>query len=206
MGEPSPNPRIVVRLGGVQDRARVTSIGFSAMRSFGIEPDPLDIDRDLATFGDGAAHKIAELVAEIGGEVVGSILSSTEDATAAKIAGFYVAEEARGTGVGARLLAEAIKACRRRGAHQINLTTHARMQSAMRLYEKFGFSRTGILQQTLSFSYGISRAEHDVLETNPVCSRASSAKLGRYAVKVIFRVLTEGELILDVLGGDSVAA
>lgn len=143
MSELRPKPRIVIRRGGVQDRARVTGIGFGAMRSFGIEPDPLDIDRDLATFGDRAAHKIIELVAEIDGEVAGSILASAEGATAAKITGFYVAEQARGAGAGARLLAEAIGACRQRGVHQINLTTHARMQSAMRLYERFGFSRIG---------------------------------------------------------------
>lgn len=143
MSEPRPNPCVVIRRGSVHDRPRVTSIAFAAMRSFGIEPDPTDFDRDLATFGDHAAHKIIELVAELNGEVIGSILASAEDSTAAKITGFYVAEGARGAGAGARLLAEVIGACRQRGRPQIKLTTHARMHSAMHLYEKFGFSCIG---------------------------------------------------------------
>ncbi len=113
------------------------------MRSFGIEPDPLNIDRDLATFGDQALHKVVELVAELDGEVIGSVLASKKDLHTAKITGFYVAEEVRGAGAGRRLLSCAIEACRRNDCALVILTTHVHMQAAMRLYEKAGFARTG---------------------------------------------------------------
>ncbi|UPT62796.1 MAG: GNAT family N-acetyltransferase [Hyphomonadaceae bacterium JAD_PAG50586_4] len=134
---------MIVRSGRAADRTRVTSIGFAAMRGFGIAPDPLNIDRDLATFGDQAPHKLVELVAELDGEVIGSILASKKDLHTAKITGFYVAEDVRGAGAGRRLLSYAIEACKREGCAQILLTTHVHMQAAMRLYEQAGFTQTG---------------------------------------------------------------
>jgi ribosomal protein S18 acetylase RimI-like enzyme len=142
MSGPAPREDITVRCGRPHDRAAVTGIGFAAMRGFGIKPDPLYIDRDLATFGDRAEHKIIELVAEAEGEVIGSILASAVDADTAKITGFYVSENARGAGIGKQLLLHAIEACQSRGYARIELVTHARMQAAIRLYTKFGFVQT----------------------------------------------------------------
>jgi len=52
----------------------VRDIAFRTPRSYGIEPDPDGLDRDVADFGQ--ADGVLEYVAEIAGVVVGSVVPS----------------------------------------------------------------------------------------------------------------------------------
>lgn len=52
-----------------------------------------------------------------------------------------VAPEARGLGVGQRLVDECVRRARRMGATAIGLHTSASMQAAIRMYERMGFTR-----------------------------------------------------------------
>jgi ribosomal protein S18 acetylase RimI-like enzyme len=58
----------------------------------------------------------------------------------------------RGTGLGARLLAEVVGYARSLGADSISLNTQTHNAAAQRLYERFGFRRTGEQQQVLRFA------------------------------------------------------
>lgn len=55
----------------------------------------------------------------------------------------------RGQGVGVRLMAELIQFARNRGAETLTLNTQAENRTAQRLYEWFGFERTGESQTVL---------------------------------------------------------
>lgn len=60
----------------------------------------------------------------------------------------------QGRGVGVRLLAEVVRFCRGRRIELLSLNTQDYNTSAQRLYEWFGFRRTGETQQVLGAEFG----------------------------------------------------
>lgn len=84
------------------------------------------------------------LTAWRGGDMLGSI---TLDATGggekgAHLRWFIVSDAARGTGLGGRLMAEAMRFAEERGYRHLWLTTFSGLGPARRLYEKHGFRLT----------------------------------------------------------------
>ena len=57
--------------------------------------------------------------------------------------GMGLLPEARGRGLGARLLRKAVAGCRRRGIEKIELQVYASNRPARQLYRKFGFKQEG---------------------------------------------------------------
>lgn len=134
---------LIVREGVLADRGRVQEIASGAMRSFGIEPDFADLDRDLGRFGDvdGESGATVYLVAQSGAEVVGSLILSRMDEQTLKLSAFYVDAACRGQGVGRRLLMEAVATGAACGYRHIYLETWEKMTAAVRLYTAFGWRR-----------------------------------------------------------------
>ena len=134
---------LIVREGVLADRGRVQEIASGAMRSFGIEPDFADLDRELGRFGDvdGESGAAVHLVAHSGAEVVGSLILSRMDEQTLKLSAFYVDAACRGQGVGRRLLMEAVATGAARGYRHIYLETWEKMTAAVRLYTAFGWRR-----------------------------------------------------------------
>lgn len=101
-----------------------------------------------ALASDARAHRI---VAERDGALVGSVMlyppaaAAYGDLTAAarwpELRLLAIAPEARGLGIGERLVRECIARARRDGAEAIGLHTSESMRGAMRLYERMGFVR-----------------------------------------------------------------
>jgi RimJ/RimL family protein N-acetyltransferase len=60
--------------------------------------------------------------------------------------GMSVAKAWRGRGVGTALMRECIEWAKRRGVHKLTLQVWPHNQAALRLYEKFGFGREGLLR------------------------------------------------------------
>jgi ribosomal protein S18 acetylase RimI-like enzyme len=75
-----------------------------------------------------------------GGAMVGMVLCSRVAPEVAHITQLCVAKEYRGTGLGAALLEQAIERLRRGGFEAISLTVTEANASAVRLYERFGFT------------------------------------------------------------------
>jgi GNAT superfamily N-acetyltransferase len=94
---------------------------------------------------DGAS---AHLVAEEAGEVVGfcslhfrrRLNFATPEAW---VPDLYVAEDARGRGIGFALLAEAERQARERGCHRLTLESGYERAAAHRLYARFGIEDAG---------------------------------------------------------------
>ena len=107
------------------------------LREFGFEPDSR-IDPDLK---DPLGSYSALWVALADGEVVGSVAFRDLGDGALELKRMYLRREARGRGLGKRLLATALDYARESGADVVRLDTSERMETARHLYEAHGFVR-----------------------------------------------------------------
>jgi ribosomal protein S18 acetylase RimI-like enzyme len=82
------------------------------------------------------------LVARVDGEIVGAstlVVFPIPTGTRAWIEDVVVDEAARGRGVGAALIREAVRLARASGARTVDLTSRPSRRAANRLYERLGF-------------------------------------------------------------------
>jgi ribosomal protein S18 acetylase RimI-like enzyme len=91
-------------------------------------------------------------VAEIDGQIVGYAYATSHFAgRLMHLVRIAVLPPYRGQSIGVRLLADVVEFARLRGADMITLNTQAHNTAAQRLYEWFGFRRTGERQAILRF-------------------------------------------------------
>jgi ribosomal protein S18 acetylase RimI-like enzyme len=92
----------------------------------------------------------AHLVAEVGGSVVGYVRLKAatylpENAHVIQVQGLAVHPDARGRGIAAALLGAAEQHLRKRGTQKLSLRVLSTNGPAIRLYERLGFTREGVL-------------------------------------------------------------
>jgi ribosomal protein S18 acetylase RimI-like enzyme len=102
------------------------------------------------TFFTTANPPEAHLVAELDGRVVGYIrlkppTALPENTHVSQVQGIAVHPDAQRRGAGARLLDGAAKHLRKRGIRKLTLRVLSTNETAIRLYERQGFSREGTL-------------------------------------------------------------
>jgi N-acetylglutamate synthase-like GNAT family acetyltransferase len=78
-------------------------------------------------------------IAERGGRRVGAVFLVKKSPRVAQLRMLIVEPEARGLGIGARLVAECVAGARRRDYHKIVLWTQGNLKSARRIYKAAGF-------------------------------------------------------------------
>lgn len=97
----------------------------------------------VAGFGRLARPGLDRLwVAERAGQLVGSIAIVGREDGAAQLRWFLVHPDARGSGLGRRLLHEALTFCRAAGYRSVYLWTVTGLEAAARLYVAAGFRKT----------------------------------------------------------------
>jgi RimJ/RimL family protein N-acetyltransferase len=85
-------------------------------------------------------------VAEEDGRIVGELGIEKQGYGVAEF-GMMVVTDVRGRGVGSALLAAAIDWARQAGAHKVALQVWPHNESAIALYQKFGFEQEGYLRR-----------------------------------------------------------
>jgi GNAT superfamily N-acetyltransferase len=123
------------------DRDAVVALIFEILRSFGIEPEPQGLDADAMEFGRSDDPAIAEYVAEIDGRIVGSIALRDRGDGSGRISKLFVAHDARGRGVGKKLLALAVDEAARKRLRTLDLETRTQFEAAIHIYESTGWKR-----------------------------------------------------------------
>jgi DNA-binding MarR family transcriptional regulator/GNAT superfamily N-acetyltransferase len=81
-------------------------------------------------------------IAERDAEIAGSVFLVAESKTVAKLRLLYVEPEARGLGIGARLVSECVRFARQAGYKKIVLWTQSELDAARHVYKKAGFHVT----------------------------------------------------------------
>jgi len=90
-------------------------------------------------------------IAEQDGEVVGSVFLVERSKTVAQLRLLLVEPQARGSGLGTRLVSECVRFARQTGYRKIMLWTQSELAAARRLYEAAGFR---IVRREKNHSFG----------------------------------------------------
>jgi GNAT superfamily N-acetyltransferase len=101
-----------------------------------------DVARGMGAFGSAVAEDSEAgrmWIAEDGAHMVGSIAVTRETESLARLRWFLVRRSARGTGVGRRLLDEAMTYIHERGFERVELETFSELTTAARMYLDLGF-------------------------------------------------------------------
>lgn len=133
----------VIRRATRNDEAAVREIVFGILGEYSLTPDPENVDRDLYDldahfFEGGGMFDVAE---DAGGGLVACCGTHLKADGAAELRKMYVRREARGLGLGQRLLDRALAFARAAGAPRMELETASVLKEAMAMYEKAGFIR-----------------------------------------------------------------
>ncbi|MFN7942829.1 MAG: GNAT family N-acetyltransferase [Thermoanaerobaculia bacterium] len=110
----------------------------------GYPSSPAEIERRLAALAGRAEEAVwvAELEDEVVGWVHAGVYRTVESEAMVELYGLVVDEEARGTGVGAALLATVESWTRERGFDRLRVRSSVVRERAHEFYERHGFRRT----------------------------------------------------------------
>ena len=125
------------------DEPAFRGIVYDSLKEFGLAPDPDATDADLQ---DLQASYVAPggaflVVVDDGGIVVGGGGFVPHGEGQVELRKMYLAPQARGHGLGGRLLRELIARARGRGFERMVLETASVLKEAIALYQRFGFQR-----------------------------------------------------------------
>jgi GNAT superfamily N-acetyltransferase len=117
----------------------------------------------VAEFGKLARPGLDRLwVAELDSRLVGSIAILGRDDGAAQLRWFLVDPEARGRGLGRRLIDESLSFCRAAGYRSVFLWTVTGLDAAARLYVAAGFRKTETKPPALLWGVHLAEERYDL--------------------------------------------
>ena len=123
-----------------RDGDAVTQLVFSVLAEYGLRPDPSATDADLADIeAHYQAHGGAFDVLEDAGQIIGSVGLHRIDEQTCELRKMYLYRNARGRGLGRRLLDHALQRARALGFKRVTLETASVLTEAIALYTRYGF-------------------------------------------------------------------
>ncbi len=125
------------------DGPAIRGVVHGVLREFALTPEPGGTDADIE---DVERHYLEpggafEVVVDAGGRVVGTAGFVPLTGAACELRKMYLLPEARGRGLGRRLLDHVVDLARARGFVEMRLETASVLADAIRLYVRYGFER-----------------------------------------------------------------
>ena len=136
---------IDIRTGRIEDAEAIRAmVAALARETIGDQQQVLTVD-EVRRYGFGAEKAFESVVAERGGKIVAAMLmfddfSSWRGKKGVYVLDIYIAPEARGCGLGRRLIARAAEWGRARGASFVRLAVDQKNIHAVNFYEAIGFT------------------------------------------------------------------
>ena len=133
-----------------EDDAALLALDFATWTTL-MSPAPAPTPEERTAFFSEKRPVETYLVAEVDGVVSGYVelhqdIPLESHAHVRQIGGLAVAAEARGKGVGSKLLEAVLDMARQQGAAKVTLRVLGHNTVARRLYERFGFAVEGVLK------------------------------------------------------------
>ena len=135
---------LVIRPATNDDIGSVNQVVFGVLTEFGLPPDPLCKDADLADIEQNyfCSGGVFEVIEGPKGDLLGTCGLFRLDDETCELRKMYFVPEIRGRGLGRLMLERAVGHARRLGYRSIVLETTTVLEQAIRLYTRFGFVRT----------------------------------------------------------------
>jgi GNAT superfamily N-acetyltransferase len=125
-----------------EDAAAVRHLVFGVLAEYGLNPDPTGTDADLDDIEASylTSGGIFDLVEDDSGRLIATVGLFPRAPGVVELRKMYVAKDARGQGLGKRLLEHAIARARERNFRRIELETAGALVEAIGLYTGRGFT------------------------------------------------------------------
>jgi putative acetyltransferase len=123
------------------DSAAVRAVVQSVLREYGLEFDADNTDADLTDIA-GNYHELGgwfQVIESPSGSIVGCSGLFPLSAETVELRKMYLLPEARGQGLGKKLLGQSLAEARRLGYKRVILETNSVLKEAIALYQGFGF-------------------------------------------------------------------
>jgi molybdate transport system substrate-binding protein len=132
---------VAIRRATGADAAAAREVVFGVLAEYGLAPEPFGTDADLM---DLDAHYFSrggnfDVAIDAGGRIVACCGLKPMAGGALELRKMYARREARGAGLGRRLLERALAFARATGSSRVELETASVLTEAIALYEKAGF-------------------------------------------------------------------
>ena len=137
-----------LRTVSIRDRLQPGDLGWMVSRHGALYAREYGWDASFETLVAGIAAAFdpardTAWIAEVDGRRAGCVLCVHQDERTAKLRTLLVEPDARGLGLGGRLVDEVIRHARARGYAELTLWTNDVLTAARRIYERAGFTLTG---------------------------------------------------------------
>jgi len=131
----------VIRAASSRDGAAVRGVVESVLAEYGLSLDPAGIDADLGDLDASypARGGLFDVAIASDGTVAGCCGLYPIDAKTGELRKMYVLKDARGSGLGGRLLRRSLAFARARGLERVELETASVLKEAIALYAGAGF-------------------------------------------------------------------
>ncbi len=131
----------VIRPAEAGDAAEVRDVVRRVLAEYGLEPDPVGVDADLEDLDASYTGRGGLFDVAVGsdGSIAGCCGIYPVDSSLCELRKMYLLPEARGHGIGGRLLRRALAFARGRGFSRVELETASELKEAIALYAGAGF-------------------------------------------------------------------
>jgi len=132
---------VVIRDATNGDAERVAALIFSVLAEYGLKPDPESTDADLKDIEVNYIQSggLFELIENKEGDLLGTVGLYPVDKNTCELRKMYFVRQARGLGLGRRVLERTVSRARELGFKTVFLETAGVLKEAIRLYSIFGF-------------------------------------------------------------------